>query len=301
MPGIKPECRSRHLTARCIRRHGRPATSAAPAASTPPCCLCANDARPEYLETPPATSAGPGARMAAPAPAWNGPECCPLVGPHTGCGWPGSVRCRWLPARRRRWCPPGPRRSTAPRQQPGSRTGHRARPGCPVRRAVLPRPPMTPGRHPGPAGLAPFRLPPVQPARVITGSGQPGEAPAGGGLIEPLACPFHDHRPAARHQRLRRPVQHRGQIGDMVQRRACHDGVQLAGHCVPLELDLAVGGSKRGLGVDTGRLVTRRLHHGDEAAPLPAPDLEDPGWRDRERGAYERPVRGSASAHRKSR
>ena len=22
MPGIKPQCRSRHLTARCIRRHG---------------------------------------------------------------------------------------------------------------------------------------------------------------------------------------------------------------------------------------------------------------------------------------
>ncbi len=38
-------------------------------------------------------------------------------------------------------------------------------------------------------------LPPVQPARVIPG--QPGEAPAGGGLIEPFARPFHDHRPAA--------------------------------------------------------------------------------------------------------
>ena len=78
----------------------------------------------------------------------------------------------------------------------------------------------------------------------------------------------------------------------MVQRRARHDGVQLAGHLVPLELDLAVGGSRRGFGVDTGRLVTRRLHHGDEAAPLPASDLEDPGRRGREPGVHERPVRG---------
>src|SRR6201989_2532510 len=37
---------------------------------------------------------------------------------------------------------------------------------------------------PGLAGLAPFRLPLPQPARVIPGSGQPGEAPAGSGLVE---------------------------------------------------------------------------------------------------------------------
>jgi hypothetical protein len=78
----------------------------------------------------------------------------------------------------------------------------------------------------------------------------------------------------------------------MVQRRARHDGVQLAGHCVPLELDLAVGGSPRGLGVDTGRLVTRCLHHGDEAAQRPASDLDYPGRHGREGGAHERPVRG---------
>src|SRR6476661_3405926 len=37
---------------------------------------------------------------------------------------------------------------------------------------------------PGLAGLAPFRLRLPQPARVIPGSGQPGEAPAGSGLID---------------------------------------------------------------------------------------------------------------------
>jgi len=131
----------------------------------------------------------------------------------------------------------------------------------------------------------------MQPARVIIRPGQPGEAPAGGGLTEPLARPFHDHRPAARHQRLRRQIQHRGQVGDMVQRRARHDGVQRAGHRVPLELDLTVGRTRRGLGIDTNRLVPRRLHQGDEAARRPAADLEDPGRRGREPGAHERPVR----------
>ena len=134
---------------------------------------------------------------------------------------------------------------------------------------------------PGLAGLVPFRLPLVQPARVIIRSGQPGEAPAGGGLIEPLARPFHDHRPAARHQHPRHQVQHPGQIGDMVQGRARHDGVQLARRSIPLELDLAVGGSRRRLGVDTDRLVTHRLHHGDEAAQRPAADLDYPGLRGR--------------------
>ena len=37
----------------------------------------------------------------------------------------------------------------------------------------------------------------------------------------------------------------------MVQGRARHDGVQLARGSIPLELDLAVGGSRRRLGVDT--------------------------------------------------
>src|SRR6185312_6774217 len=52
---------------------------------------------------------------------------------------------------------------------------------------------------PGLAGTAPFRLPLVQPARMVAGFGQPGEAPAGGGLVEPLPRPFHDHGRAAGH------------------------------------------------------------------------------------------------------
>ena len=51
MPGIKPECRSRHLTARWIRRHGRLATRPRRgqyAALLPRREWC----RPEHLETP---------------------------------------------------------------------------------------------------------------------------------------------------------------------------------------------------------------------------------------------------------
>ena len=50
MAGIKPECRSRRLTARCIRRHGRP-TARPRADSALPCYLGANDARPDHLGT----------------------------------------------------------------------------------------------------------------------------------------------------------------------------------------------------------------------------------------------------------
>jgi hypothetical protein len=130
------------------------------------------------------------------------------------------------------------------------------------------------------------------PGLVLAGVGQAGEAPAGGGLVEALVGPFHDHHPAVGDEQGLHLVQDHGQVGDMVQRRGRHDGVRRGGRLVRLELDLTVGRSCRRFGIDPGGLVSRRFQHRDEPAEPPAADLDDPGRGRREMRQDEGPVRG---------
>jgi hypothetical protein len=57
----------------------------------------------------------------------------------------------------------------------------------------------------------------VQPAGIVAGLGKPVKATPGGGLVEALPRPLHDHRHAAGSQRGVDQVQYSAEVSDVMQ------------------------------------------------------------------------------------
>ena len=161
------------------------------------------DPRAAGRSSPASGSIGPGrtrARQAAGSvrPAWR----------RTGCRPPGSGRRRWQPAPRPRWCRPGRRRSTAPPQRAGGEPRIQAPHDLLAGVQPLLFGPGPTVAIPGLPGGRPPLLVLVQPARLSLWGrwDQPGEAPSGRGLVEPLPGPLHHHQHPTRRQELLQPV-----------------------------------------------------------------------------------------------
>ena len=145
---------------------------------------------------------------------------------------------------------------------------------------------------------SPGRTPAVEAALKPPGVGvgsravDPREAPLRGALVEPLPRPLGDDQRPAGPERCCDVPDHLADVRHVVERSARDDRVDGLLGLELLEADLVEAGSRRGIGVDSGRVVATLAQPRHEAARRAAPELEDGRRRGRQPGADEWPHGG---------
>ncbi len=97
-------------------------------------------------------------------------------------------------------------------------------------------------------------------------------------FVEALPVPLHHDHQAARGQAVRDLVEHDGRLSDVMQRRACHDGVNPNGKVARLEPGPNVTGALRGERIDPESPIAIVLQCWDEAAKPSAAEFHDRRW-----------------------